>query len=160
MHGGATIGIPRGGRVGGTPILLLIALLLAACGGVPRAYPGPARDESEVARLRAQRGRIVELDDVERFASELEILPGAHDVVVRFVLQGDEIAPNVRDEDVIRVVCRCQTTLLAGGRYRLALDAPAPVSQGSIVTRYARRVSLIDEIDDRRLFLAFDCEDG
>jgi hypothetical protein len=104
------------------------------------------------------RGKIVEVDRVEQFARTIEVLPGRHEFVAQFTLEGDEIAPHVRDVDVLRIRCRCATTFEAGARYRIALDPARPVHRGPTVARYVHRPVLVDERDDRRLFLTSDCE--
>ena len=142
---------------GVTVALLVAATLLASCRTASVVYGGPRRPESEVARLQAARGTILEIDGVERFGSSFEVLPGKHDVVVSYHLRGEELAPNVRSEDLARFECRCQTTLAAGRRYRLEVEQSMPRGRRAFVTRYEHRVTLIDEGDARRIMMFAVC---
>ena len=135
------------------------ALPIAGCAPVPYAYPGPRRAPAEIASLRAMRGKIIEVDGVAYFASRIELLPGEHEVVVTFLLRGEDFAPGVRDEDVARIDCLCRGAMVAGGRYRLELERSQPIGRRSgLVVRYVHRVRLVDDADGRFFFLDSECD--
>lgn len=134
-------------------------LLITSCAPVPHAYPGPRRAESEVASLRAMRGKIIEVDGIAYFASRIELLPGEHEVVATFLLRGEDFAPGVRDEDVARIDCVCRGTMMPGSRYRLELERSQPIGRSSgLVVQYLHRIRLVDEADGRFYFLHSDCD--
>jgi len=139
--------------------IVLGVVASSGCSSIPIAYPEPRRVAAEVARIRASRGKILSVDGVERFDSIVELLPGEHEIDVTYLLRYEEFAPNVREEDVARIDCRCKMILLAGGRYRLELARSTAVERRSgLVTRYVHGPQLRDERDGRKLFLDSICK--
>ena len=124
--------------------LLLIALAGLGCRSVHHAYPGEERALSEVAALRAVKGKVVELNGESVFAAEVRVPPGAHDIVALFYLTGDEIAPNVKDERIFKLTCPFELEARAGHRYRIEAEEPSRHDRRGSQTSYTYSARLVD----------------
>ena len=125
--------------------LLLGSLVVLGCASAEHAYPGPERDQSEIARIDVDDGIFVEVDGERVFARDVYVLPGNREVVAEFRIEGHDIGKHVVDEYIGKLTCTLRFRAAAGFDYLVDLN---PLTGGD---RRGSRVRFYHSAHVRRL---------
>lgn len=122
--------------------LALFVGCLFGCAEPHQAYQGTRLEPSNVARISAYRGRLVQLDGVEIFEKSIEVLPGAHSLVSTFAISTKDLGFPVSDDYHGKLVCKINFNANPGTEYEIFRSDPAGDDQRGIVTRMYHVVTL------------------
>ena len=145
---------------GRTPFAAAMGALLFACASPVQIYPGEPRPTEEVVTVSSKRGRIIRADGGRLHALKIAMLPGTIEVVGRFRLRGEEIAPNVREEDEIFIACRFVFEGRAGHHYVVGAGRPIAGRDRGVVARYHYMGALYDKSEPDSVIRAKGCGRG
>lgn len=135
---------------------------LAACAKPVPTYPGPRRGADEVAVLRAGGlNRVLRLDGFERSDKALELLPGKHELHVKFEGRLEDLDRRYQESgQTLRAYCDVRFHAKAGHSYRLDMSFDPDLGWTKIPSKpgkfFGFHMYLVDLTDERLLEDAVD----
>jgi hypothetical protein len=144
------------------PLLLAMTGSVGGCASPEPTYDGPRLSADAVAILRAGGlSRVLRLDDRDLSGKALELLPGKHDLHVKFEARLSDLDERYESTgETMRAYCDVHFFAKAGHHYRLGMTFNPDMGWGTIPSKpvkyFAFYMYLVDETDQRVLEDAVD----